>query len=74
MKQILIEDDLRWPSVMHPAHAAALEQARAWAVSLEQELAETQRRCQKLISEWTRSGSMSQAAQLAEALELGADS
>lgn len=68
------ESSLRWPSVMHPAHAAALDSARAWATSLEQELAETQRRCTALIHLWTTSGSMAHAAQLAEALDLGAES
>jgi hypothetical protein len=74
MKQILIEDDLRWPSVQHPAHAAALDAARDLAARLEQELAETQRRCTALIHLWTTTGSMEHAAQLAEALDLGADS
>lgn len=141
MKQILIDDDLRWPSVQHPAHESALEQtqierdalrqgiwdaygilgfdqdgdaspaaqrypmdkmiveaatearatseetlseliaaeaardsARALAALLEQELAETQRRCRALYTTWARTGSMEHAAQLAEALDLGADS
>jgi hypothetical protein len=50
------------------------DSARAVAVGLEQELAETQRRCNQLIRDWTTSGSMLHAAQLAEALELGAGS
>lgn len=70
MKQILIDDDLRWPSVQHPAHDAALSQARDLAARLEQENAELQRRCNLLVHDWTRSGSMAHAAQLAEALDL----
>lgn len=73
MKQILIEDDLRWPSVMHPAHAAALDSARNLAARLEQENSELLRRCTDLIHLWTTTGSMAHAAQLAEALDLGAD-
>jgi hypothetical protein len=48
----------------------AVEFARDLAARLEQELAETQRRCRALITEWTALGSMLHAAQLAEALEL----
>lgn len=68
-----LASDRYWPSVRHPAHASALSRARSLAMLLEEELAETQRRCQQLISEWTRTGSMAHAAQLAEALDLGAD-
>jgi hypothetical protein len=52
---------------------AQRDDARGLAVRLEQELVETQKRCTALISEWTRTGSMSHAAQLADALELPDD-
>lgn len=55
-------------------HVAERDSARSIAATLEQELAETQRRCTALIHLWTTSGSMAHAAQLAEALELGAES
>lgn len=81
MKQILIEDDdLRWQSERHPASVNALDKAfqerdsaRGLAARLEQELAEVQRRCMALASDWMASGSTYHAAQLAEALELGAE-
>jgi hypothetical protein len=50
---------------------AQLESARALAVRLEQELAETQARCRALVLGWVQTGSSAHAAQLAEALELG---
>lgn len=82
MKQILIEDEeaLRFDALLARAPGGRQgdlliqrNAARDLAARLEQELAETQRRCTALIHLWTTTGSMAHAAQLAEALDLGPD-
>lgn len=84
MKQILIEDQgalgsaALWKERYETDEAtlrrmmAEHDSARDLAARLEQELAEVQRRCMALASDWMASGSTYHAAQLAEALDLGA--